>query len=276
MSPSEDDLRAALRRGEGDAPDAGRIVARAAAVQSRRRAQLRSGALGVVLVAAVGAGGGALLARGGGDSGTAGSSGEKAAGSAGNAGSGSSSGASSAAAAGSSARGAASRGAASAALPATCPSSAPHYLLPGGGSPGQFGAGGPLFGAPVTSVLVCAYGAASGARAAPAVRHVVVSGTAARQLVSSLESASRRPVPEACPARPRIAGLPRDAVLALTGITAQARALRPVTVPLGCAGVTTNGTAVRYGWTPPAALLEALAGAASSSTPLPHGSPIRS
>ncbi|HVU91285.1 MAG TPA: hypothetical protein VHC23_03580, partial [Jatrophihabitans sp.] len=74
MSPSEKDLRAALRHGEGDGLDVGQIIQRGQQARARRRTQLLSGASAAVLVAGIGAGAWALGRAGGGTSSAGGSS----------------------------------------------------------------------------------------------------------------------------------------------------------------------------------------------------------
>ena len=82
----------------------------------------------------------------------------------------------------------------------SCPSSPSQQLLPGGGSPGQFGASGPLFDKPVASLVLCGYSFGPNVSAtSPAHGRKVVSGTAAQQLVTSLENAPKRRPTGACP-----------------------------------------------------------------------------
>ncbi|MDT4951126.1 MAG: hypothetical protein QOJ37_3721, partial [Pseudonocardiales bacterium] len=62
MSPTEFDLRAALRDGEGDGVDVDRVVAGGRARRTHRRSQLLSTAAVVAFVAAAGTGGALIWA----------------------------------------------------------------------------------------------------------------------------------------------------------------------------------------------------------------------
>ena len=64
MSPTENDLRAALRDGEGDGPDASRIVIAGQRARARRRTQLVNTAVAVALVGGLGTAGTLLLGNG--------------------------------------------------------------------------------------------------------------------------------------------------------------------------------------------------------------------
>ena len=134
-----------------------------------------------------------------------------------------------------------------------CPASLPRQLLPGGGSPGQFGSGGRLFAQPVSTLVVCAYGARP---STPAPNRLVLTGARAQQLVDSLENAAKTRTPS-CPVERT--GPSRN--YALIGMTAGGGTLRTVTVELAvppCQSKITNGTAVRYSWDPPLSLSVAL------------------
>lgn len=267
MSPTEHDLRAALSEGEGDGPDPDRLIALGHAQRTRRRMQVLSTAAAVVVAAGVGTGVVTLARDSGGQKTSTGSAvadgnqrhSDNAPGQAGSA--------ATAPAAGSGGK------AASAAV--GCPATPPRYVLPGGGSPGQFGANEPLFSRPVTSVVVCSYDVApapTGAALAPS--RVALSGTSARRLAVSLNDAAAAPTTP-CPRRDLTAGA-RD--LAIIGLAADGTALRTVTVTRSaraCAdSQVTNGTAVRYNWTPPSDLVPLLA--PLRPTPTMHGSPISS
>jgi hypothetical protein len=262
MSPTEHDLRAALSDGEGDGPDPDRLIELGQARQARRRMQVLTTAA-VVVIAAAGTGIVALGRTGGGntDSAVRGATSvdlgpTRGTGAAGGAATG--------------ARPAASGYAAKAASAAVgCPATLPRYALPGGGSPGQFGAGDPLFSKPVRSVIVCSYPDADTAASAPVRR--ALQGAQATGLAASLDAAPRSPG-SSCAARAQSPA--RN--LAIIGLAADGTQLGTVTVTrtgTSCAASqVTNGTAVRYNWTPPSDLLPILAG----RTPTMHGSPVSS
>jgi hypothetical protein len=231
MSPSESDLRAALHDGEGGGgPNVDSVIFRAQAVAAQRRIRLMSGAaiMAVVLGSGVGIG---YLAGSGNESGGSNS----AAGGAGAA----------QAPAGSAARSGSGRnaahGAVSDASQVPCPKAFPDYRLPGGGGLDQFGAHGPLFTKPVTSVVVCAYGDHRG--------RLAVGGQQAAALVTGLESAPKTTHERLCAGGPSIEQL---AILAIAPNGSRARTVT-VTFPT-CGSVATNGTAVRYEWKPPSAV----------------------
>lgn len=262
MSPTEFDLRAALRDGEGDGPNVDRIVAGGRARRAQRRSQLLSTAAVVVFVAAAGTGG-ALLWGGNGSGG--GNASDKAAFGAGDSrAAGQNPGAPNAQPTGTTANGGSVRGSADPAV--ACPTSVPHLLLPGGGSPGQFGADGPLFPDPVDSIVVCSYGSPlRGAGVSPA--RLVLTGQNATALASSLENASKTRSAQPCPA---IRSSDQHS-LAIIGVTAAGTALPAITTTLSqpaCNVQVTNGTAVRYDWAPPANLQTVL----TTLTPRPAGS----
>lgn len=261
MSPSEFDLRAALHDGEGEDEgiDVHRIVA---AGQARRARRTRALSVTAVTAAVAGVGITAGLLWGGGSTGSSGASGRQAGASGGQA-DGKVNSQEYGTAAGASSQHGAANGplAAEQAGSIACPNPAPHYLLPGGGSPGQFGAGGSLFGSAVSSVVVCGYGAPSQAlntTSAPAPARLVLTGTSATGLVQSLENADRTRSVRPCP----LASAGRAAqVLAIIGVAADGRTTRAVTTTLtdpACNVTVTNGTAVRYQWQPPTALLNQL------------------
>lgn len=249
MSPSERDLRAALQPGDDAPVDSAftdRIVAAGHARQAQRRTRLLSGAAAVVVVAAA-ATGGALLFGGNDGNGSAGG-GRAAADSAGS----HSTVAGEPAVGGAQAPSAQREGVAE--LPA-CPAQLPRLLLPGGGSAGRFGSTGPLFAKPVASIVLCAY-PADGAAADPA--QVVLTAGPARALAASLESAAKKPTPTPCPTIMRA----NERQLAIIATATDGTRLRTVTTKLNgqpCQNQVTNGTAIRYGWRPPAQLVPALA-----------------
>jgi hypothetical protein len=265
MSPTEHDLRAALSDGEGDGPDPDRVIALAQAHQSRRRMQVLSTAVAVVVVAGAGTGI-VTLARSGSDHTTT-------AGSAARPHSNERYSDTAAAAGGSVAAPSAANGGAGKAVAAVgCPATVPRYVLPGGGSPGQFGANEPLFSQPVTSVIVCSYDVApapSSATLAPA--RVALRGAHAQRLVASLNDAATSPATP-CPRRDLTAAAHDYAII---GLAANGTPLRTITVTRSASACAdsqvTNGTAVRYNWTPPSDLIPILA--PLSPTPKMHGSP---
>ncbi|MEO6886442.1 MAG: hypothetical protein ABI232_09190, partial [Jatrophihabitantaceae bacterium] len=127
MSPNEEQLRRALRSGEGEPLDAAAMITHARTVRHTRRVRLTSVAATVFAVAAVGIG--SAVAFGTHHASTP------------------------AADPGSSTHptdGSTLRVTATAANPSptaqvNCPVTVPHLMLPGGGGSGQFGANGPLF-----------------------------------------------------------------------------------------------------------------------------------
>ena len=119
MSPSESELRAALRAGDGEGVDADAVITRARGARHARRMRLGSIAAAVIAVGGIAAG--VVTLRGGGGAAHVPSTPP------------------------------------GAAVAAACPAQPPRYLLPGGGGTGQFGAAGPLFAKPVDRLLVCGY-----------------------------------------------------------------------------------------------------------------------
>ena len=286
MSPSEADLRAALRAGEGGDLDIERIVAGGRAVKAQRRVRMLTTAAVTVVVAGVGAGA-VVLAQSSGSGGSGSRADGRTSGKFG-----SLSGTAPAVPGPSATSGIGGHMAPGLPLPspsglthdaartarsAACPASLPDYQLPGGGSPGQFGADGPLFSRAVSSIVVCAYGTATSARTAP--RSVVLTGGAARTVAASLENAPRVKATGACPFY-RTA----DAqTLAIVGFASDGAPVGVVTAAVGvpaCSVQVTNGTALRYQWLPPAALRTALGRldpvAGRSHGPVMRGSPVSS
>jgi hypothetical protein len=228
MSPTESELRAALRSGEGGGLDPDAVISRARGVRHARRVRFGSIAAAVVIVGGVAAGVTALQSGG-------------------------------------SQHPAAQHGATSGAnqnqgtAAAQCPAQPPHLMMPGGGGTGQFGAAGPLFARPVESLTVCGYVAPD--LNAP-VRHtgtIELTNAAARDLAASLEHASlvRTAGDEGC-LGPMI---PETELL--VAAHSRAGALEPVTVTTmtACGNTVTNGTAIRYDWNPPAGLRSVVDGA---------------
>jgi hypothetical protein len=284
MSPTEHDLRAALSDGEGDGPDAGRLIALGEAQRARRRMQALSTAAAVVLIAGAGTGIVALARGGGGDDKT---SADSAAGQRydSNSGTAAAGGAARLPAVPSATGGASTNAEKSADAAVRCPATVPRYALPGGGSPGQFGSDGPLFSKPVQSVVVCSYRAADAPGAQPASTlpaRAAVTGAKAARLAASLNAAAATPG-ASCPQT----DLPAVSDLAIIGLAADGTSAGTVTAtyqPAGCSARVTNGTAVRYNWTPPSELVPVLARLSPRSAVVPtqmptgkvHGSPISS
>lgn len=257
MSPNEDQLRAALHDGEGDAPDAGLVIANALRARYERRRTITSIASGVAVVAVVVVGFGLLVHTGSSESGGA------AGGVVANRGQVTHGGNLLPASPGPDAPAAASA-AGNASIPTeqarkgACPANFPRQLVPGGGGIGQFGSDGPLFAEPVAAARVCEYG--GDARVAAS---YVLGAPEAAELASTLEHASST-VGYACAMRPADEG-----DLAVYAISASGTSLRVVTVDLGCPYQVTNGTAVRY-LTP--TIVADLLRAAPSPV---HGSPVK-
>ncbi|MCW2496169.1 hypothetical protein [Jatrophihabitans sp.] len=238
MSPSEFQLRAALRDGEGDGVDPDRIISSALRLQLRRHDR-RVRVLAVAAVIVVISGGAVGIAALNGstrESGGAASAQSRTAAAGAAAGGADSGGAIPKASSPSSESVGASGGAVvpSSPLPGvTCPKTPVSYELPGGGGTNQFGADGPLFAEPVAAIAVCSYplGAAS---------PTPLTGTAATALARKLElegSSSPR-------SGPYCAGQVRGELLSFTSDGTQ---LRPVEITGTCTRVElTNGSAVRY------------------------------
>ena len=235
--PSEFDLRAALREGEGDKPSIHKVMI---AGDARRRRRVRIASAAVIV--AVAGGLGATAAEFGGSNGSSGSSDAAAHG------------------------GALSAGGAGLAVPSaekdalarvSCPSAAPKYagaVINGAGSLAHGSA--PLFAERVSSVVVCAYGpavhAVSSQLRGPA--RLELAGRQAKRVANSLENAPTAAPTATCSSSSveQYAVIPVDS----SGNTGQ-----PVAAQLsaaGCAALVTNGTAIRYDWQPPPAVASKL------------------
>jgi hypothetical protein len=234
MSPTEDDLRAALRQGEGDSVSPDQTIALVGARRAKRRTTLLATAAAVVFVGALATGIG--LVSDNSDSGSASSN-------------------QAVKMAPQTSQSVAGQlpGNDHAAAPASggghCPSSPTHQLLPGGGSPGQFGSGGKLFPKAVRTLVVCGY--TSGPQTKPQLPgREVLTGSAAQQIVTSLENASKSRPAGACPDyEPAI-----QRSLLFVATATDGTVERQVSVTLSgptCRVIVTNGTAVRYGWSAP-------------------------
>lgn len=245
MSPTENDLRAALRDGEGDGPDASRIVIAGQRARARRRTQLVNTAVAVALVGGLGTAGSLLLGNTDGASHSSNDLGGAAKapllngdGSGGGGGGAAAGGASAPVAGARSVQPSAATGAAIA-----CPQAAPVLAAP---PPANSTA--PLFTTTPATLLVCTYATATGGTGGPA--PVLLTGADARAVVRSLETAPTTRPRGMCPAY-RIAG---ERTAEIIGRTASGEPAGVVTTTLdrpACATVVTNGKTVRYGWTPP-------------------------
>ncbi|HEY8300291.1 MAG TPA: hypothetical protein VIG48_00185 [Jatrophihabitans sp.] len=230
MSPSESQLRAALREGAGRGVDADLIIAKAERHRRVRRQRITYAAAAVVVTACVGVGG-TLLAHHGSSGDTTGSN-DSAAG-----------GAAAASAARSNAPRAASTPAASSpragglAEPkvAACPPPPSRAVVPVG--PGV--ARGPLLPPRVSTITACSYQA--GTRAP---RSVVLDGVQAQSLATALNHGSVTPTqhPRSCTAADD-----RGGQVSLLAADANGRRAKTVLVTVRCSrAVATNGAATRY------------------------------
>lgn len=263
MSPNEFQLRSALRDGEGDRVDPDVVIARVRDLtQARRDRRVRYGSVAaiVAVVGGIGVVGGITL-HGGGQ--------HKAASAAH-----SSTGKYNAPGQGAAADSAASQpqrsiapGPLADAAALSCPTAVPHLQTPGGGATnGQFGSGRSLFSGPPEAIKICAYFQQGGAPI-PGPNNsplaTVLTGPQATALAASLDAA-----PKAHPAVPCPLYLSSDGrTLVLIGLTSSGQAMRPITATVAqnpCNLPVTNGTAIRYDWSPPASLDGFVAQARSS------------
>jgi hypothetical protein len=259
MSPNEFQLRAALRDGEGDHIDPDTVIARARAVtQARHDRRVRYGSVAAIVAVVGGIGvvaGVALHGGGTNNNATSSADSQKATGS-------------SAAAAGADAKGGGAANAPIAPGPmadaaaVTCPTTAPSLKLPGGGGANnQFGAGGSLFGGKVEAIKVCAY-QQNRAEAVPGPNgqplNTVLVGEQATELAASLDAAPKERPRTPCP----LYRTGNGKTIVIIGISTSGAAMRPITATVQqnpCNLPVTNGTAVRYNWTPPGSLMRFIA-----------------
>ena len=268
MSPTERDLRAALSDGEGSGPDPDRLIALGRARQARRRVQLISTAAVVAVVAGGGAGIVTLVRGGGGDSKS--SNGAAARGSAQDV----------RGAAGTQAAPAVNSAAAGAAKAATRPSPArPRCRITRCRVAAARDSSEPTNRCSASrwsrwsSVPTRCRRAPTGA--GPRSPHrTSLTGARAARLAASLNEATAKPA-ALCPRRD-VSATARN--YAIIGVAADGAALPTVTVTRSASACAdsqvTNGTAVRYNWTPPSDLLPVLG--TPTSPPKMHGSPISS
>jgi hypothetical protein len=266
--PSEFDLRAALREGEGDEPDVNDVIYAGRARRAQRRSRILTAA-GVIAAAGLVAG---VAQLDGGGSGSGG---------------GSDSAAGAQAAASSAPAGGGGAGYGGNLVPATlapsarkaladvsCPTAAPQYPLAGGGL-SSGGGSAELFSRHVTSVVLCAYGpsfdAAGHAPRTPG--RLELAGRAASRLANSLEKAPTTAPTASCSGA-------SSQQLAVIPVDAAGNQLPPVTAQVSataCGAMVTNGTAVRYDWQPPPAVAKKLAELTPSEPPdSPVASPVPS
>lgn len=258
MSPSEDDLRAALRHGEHEAAkdlDVDGLVVAGRDRARQRRVRVLSGAAVVLVVAAAGTGG-ALLAQHGGARHQATQN-----------------------PASSSVTGTATDTNAAAGPTGTvaCPTTLPR-VAPAGGRINT-GTSAKLFPQPISELVVCSY--LPGGSAAGSPHSVVLRGAQAAALRASLEDAAKVKPAVNCPMIVRA----NERLLAVIGVTSSGHRLPPVTTKINavpCQVIVTNGATTRYDWSPPTTVAEVLARLAPSVLPAPgagvtaHGSPIHS
>lgn len=276
MSPNEFQLRSALRDGEGEHVNPDTVIARARGLQQSRhdrRVRFGSVAAVVAIVGGIGVVGGVVLGGGSDKTSSAGKGGA-------NSDRGASNPAAGDAVASSKPNQPIAPGPISRAATLNCPDSLPNLVLPGGGGTGQFGAQGPLFSGPVEAVKVCAYASSTSG----VVPSTVLAGENATDLTKSMEeSAKTLPASFKCPGGPA----PTDrGSLVIIGLGTAGNQLMPVVVTLSCPTRVTNGTALRYNWTPPANIttlitegLKSAPGGGPISLPPPGkvtGSPIQS
>lgn len=254
MSPSEEQLRAALAEGQGPGISADRIIARAREVRHQRRVRYGSALAIAAAVAGIGVGGG-LLVGGSGNSADKSAHGSAAAPVAAGQG----------AASADTSVGAGGKVAGSATAGLACPAGLP--LL---GSPAHTTAG-PLFPAPVSALTLCLYppgGGAFSANERPS--RMVLAGSAATSLVSSIESAPTAQSNAPCPLY-RTAAAKTLLIIGQRSDGATVAFVETQVDQNPCNIAITNGTAVRYNWSPPRSLSAFL-----GQPPLEQGSPVRS
>jgi hypothetical protein len=281
MSPTEFELRAALRHGEGGGIDPDRILARAAGFRRERharrvRAASMSAAAAVIVGVAVT---GSVLLHSNSETAANSAGGVASAQSgldgAGNTGSDAVAGPHTAPSAAQESAASATTGsnAARQAAAIDCPSRLPDLGSDVGGT-------GSLFGETVAAIKVCAYTTRDGAPITltdGSTLAVVYTGTSAAQIVASIDDASAEAVPIACPGSPFVL-IPRSVVI--IGVNADGSAMSPIVASLDtCSKVVSNGILTRYNWTAPPAMAALVVAATHQpapqvSPPVAHGSPV--
>jgi hypothetical protein len=257
VSPSEADLRAALRDGEGDRVDPYDIIHAVRERRAHRRTVLLSAAAAVVFVGAAAAGGAALFNSGSGNNNgganLAGGNGGGALNAAGNSSQ------------------PMRRGAQTAAhkpgFVSMCVSPQIRRTPTNGNE-----SSGSLLSGPVTSFVVCATPESStGSGHTPQTASpVTVTGAAARSLVASLSNAATSPVRTVCP----FSNATTRITLLMTPVTAAGEHLPALSATIesaACGAMVTNGTTTRYGWRLPprvATLLRVATGPGGPEMPI--------
>jgi hypothetical protein len=248
MSPTEDELRAALHDGEGAGLDPETVLHRARAQGAAlrdRRVRVASVAAIAAVVAGIGVTGGVVLSHGS-RSHSGDSAGQAAKAAAGN---------------GAAGNGAATNGAGTAephsnlAL-AACPDTLPADTTRG---PAPV-PGATFFTRPVATITVCAYPSTGGAviRDGGSAFSVTLSGADATALSSSIEHAPTKLDPRPCPLYLNASAR----TLLMVPIATDGTPLPDVTTTAlqnPCNAPITNGQTIRYNWTPPASLTSFLA-----------------
>jgi hypothetical protein len=248
MSPSESDLRAALRDGEGDDIPVDRLIHVAQTGAARRRTRLLTTAAVVAVLACAGVGGG-LLANSGSDGAASTSTpGFAAGGQSADSASGSGNGAPGALARLPAAVQGGQSGGSSAA--AACPATAAAAVDAAAKTTAT--AGTQVFTGRVTRVLVCSYGYPNGVAQLTPPPHptsLELRGAAADRLVASLERAPTAKPSGMCPLVRGVAS-----PLVMIGIAADGSVAGTASTVLGtpvCNVVVLSAGARRYDWTPP-------------------------
>jgi hypothetical protein len=231
MSPTEFELRAALRDGEGEGLDPDAVVSRALAVRRQRRVRVLGGVSAAAVVAALGLIGGVVLG-GGGNSHHGGSVAADAGGRN---------------APGEPALGQLVPSAEGAGKAIACPPVPPSALT----STGKASQGtGPLFGRDVRRIVVCEYGLVRPGEKLQA--STVLTGSPATALAQSVNSAPTQR-PQVCPQYET----PYTRQYALIAQDSTGKTSPPVLLTLAdnpCQTVLTDGTNSRVTWHPPAAV----------------------
>jgi hypothetical protein len=267
MSPTEDQLRAALQDGEGPGIDPDALISRAHALRRERRVKYGSIAAVVAVVAGIGVVAGIALGSGPRHaSSTSAGPGKQAPMAATAGGSGVSR-----PSAGAPANG--SQPAAGRLAPAAaCPKTLPQLTIPNT-------AGTSLFDGTVSSMTICVFPETGGPALESGGQPVstVFNGAAAAQLAASLDSASKTTQPGACPLFLTAQGKALVIIAAKPDGTFMAPVVAHV-LQNPCNLPVTNGMAVRYDWSPPPSLNPLLdeARAIPASPGANSGSPARS
>jgi hypothetical protein len=237
VSPSEADLRAALREGEGDGVDPHDIIFAVRQARARRRTVLLSAAAAVVFVGGAAAGVSALV----------------------NAGSPNGSGTNSVVGASENAAAASGphRAPQASANQAHNPPLEPGFDIstacakPAAASPTGSGSSadrsGQLLPGPVQRFIVCTYANFAGPQSTASAQPVVVTGPAASSLARSLRTATATAIPPRCP----MVASTGNIALRLIPVAPGNRRLPPLIATVGlpaCASNVSNGVIIRYGW----------------------------